>query len=163
MKNFSGTQIRTNIRPGDLGSIIHLHGYFFHQECGFGDTFEPYVAVSLAEFIRAKKERQRLWVVDYRNRIAGSLAVVEHSRNLAHLRWFLLHPRIRGKGIGGYLLREALAFCRVCDYEQAFVWTLDYLEASKKLYEKCGLQLTEERKNTIWGIEMNEQRYALSL
>ena len=60
MENISGAHIRTDIRPGDLGNIINLHGYFFHKECGFGDTFEPYVAVSLAEYIRDKKERERL-------------------------------------------------------------------------------------------------------
>jgi GNAT superfamily N-acetyltransferase len=163
MTTIAGAHIRYDIRPGDLGYIIYLHGYFFSRDCGFGETFEPYVAISLSEFIRARKERERLWIVDYRNNVAGSLAVVEHSKALAHLRWFFLHPKIRGNGLGKYLLKEAIDFCRVCDYEQVFIWTVDSLEAGKKIYKQNGFTLTEERKHPIWGLELTEQRYSLSL
>ncbi len=163
MVTISETHIRNDLKPGDLGYIIHLHGYFYSHDCGFGETFEPYVAISLSEFIRYRKERERLWALDYRNRVAGSLAVVQHSKDSAHLRWFFLHPKVRGCGAGRALLKEAITFCEVCDYKQIFVWTVDFLTAAKKLYEKNGFQLTEERKHQIWGRELSEQRYALSL
>jgi N-acetylglutamate synthase-like GNAT family acetyltransferase len=163
MAKIPGTCVRTDLRPGDLGYIIYLHGYFYSHDCGFGETFEPYVAISLSEFIRYRKERERLWIVEHRKHVAGSMAVVEHSDRLAHLRWFFLHPKIRGSGVATDLLGEAIEFCRLCEYEQIFVWTVDFLEAAKKLYRKQGFKLTEERKHPIWGIELNEQRYALSL
>ena len=42
--------LRHDIRPGDMGLIVYLHGLLFAKEYGFGDTFEAKVAGSLAEF-----------------------------------------------------------------------------------------------------------------
>ena len=46
------------------------------------------------------RERERLWLVDCSGGFAGSSAVDEKSESEAELRWVLLHPDLRGKGIG---------------------------------------------------------------
>src|SRR5262249_23686772 len=53
---------RTDLRPGDLGTIVRMHGVIYARERGFDPTFEAYVAGPLAEFVRSPSPRQRLWV-----------------------------------------------------------------------------------------------------
>lgn len=62
-----------DIRPGDIGLVVYLHGLLFAKEDGFGDTFEAQVAALLAEFyLSFKPNRERLWVAEKNERIIGS-------------------------------------------------------------------------------------------
>ena len=62
--------IRHDIRPGDIGYIIYLHGILYAEEYGFDHTFEPYVAAPMAEFVKTCTGRDRLWVVKKERRIS---------------------------------------------------------------------------------------------
>ena len=42
--------IRTYLQPGDIGTIIQLHGILYAQEYGLDHTFEGYVASGMGEF-----------------------------------------------------------------------------------------------------------------
>jgi hypothetical protein len=32
--------IRTNLKPGDIGYVTHMHGKFYQKEYGYGIRFE---------------------------------------------------------------------------------------------------------------------------
>src|SRR5262245_65449881 len=102
--------LRHDLRPGDLGAIVHLHGTLYARDYGFDPTFEAYVAGPLADFVRARTDRDRLWIAERRDRLAGCVAVVGASPQEAQLRWFLVDPAARGDGLGTRLLTEAAAF-----------------------------------------------------
>ena len=163
MKNISGVSIRHKIKPGDIGQIIHLHGILYAKEYGYDSSFESYVAKYLTEFASSIKAREKFWVIEKKNEIVGSMAIVEHSKTEAQLRWLLLHPDIRGQGLGKKLMDDAIAFCRAKDYSSIFLWTEDLLKPAAKLYKSKGFQLTEEKTHEIWGTELTEQRYGLKL
>lgn len=156
-------RIRTAIQPGDLGAIVNLHGVLYAEEYGFDHTFEPYVAAPMAEFVLGGGEGGRLWVVESGSRVAGSVAVVRVSAAAAQLRWLILHPDLRGCGLGRTLVENAVSFAESAGYGTLFLWTLDILPAALKLYTSAGFRLTEKKAHRIWGRHLTEERYDLSL
>ena len=163
MENPTGISIRHEIKPGDIGYIIYLHGVLYDKEYGYDTSFEAYVAKYLTEFASSIKAREKIWIIEKKNEILGSMAIVEHSKTDAQLRWLLLHPDIRGQGLGKQLMDDAIAFCKSKGYSSIFLWTEDLLEPAAKLYESRGFQLTEEKTHKIWGAELTEQKYELKL
>jgi GNAT superfamily N-acetyltransferase len=157
------TKIRNDLKPGDIGYLTYLHGTLYAEEYGWDHTFEAYVAGPLSEFAKAHNDRERIWIVEKDGLVAGSIAIVEASERIAQLRWFLLHPGLRGHGIGRLLMDEAIRFCGDGDYSQVFLWTVSALTAAANLYRSTGFQLTEESTRELWGAVVTEQRYDLNL
>ena len=156
-------QIRTELKPGDIGYLAYLHGVLYANEYGWDYTFEAYVAGPLAEFARFHTGRDRIWIVENNGSVSGSIAIVEASTEQAQLRWFLLHPTLRGKGIGRHLMEAAVNFCRAGRYSMIFLWTTSNLTAAARLYDSFGFHITEETTHEMWGAMVTEQRYELNL
>jgi GNAT superfamily N-acetyltransferase len=155
--------VRTDLRPGDLGSVVRLHGVVHGRECGFDASFEAYVAGPLAEFVLAASPRQRLWLAERGGDLVGCVAIVEASAEEAQLRWFLVDPSARGAGLGKALLGEAIAFARAAAYRSVMLWTVSSLAAAASLYRSAGFRLVEEIPGRRWGVDVVEQRYDLAL
>lgn len=157
--------IRRDLRPGDLGRVTWLHGILYATEHGFDPTFEAYVAETLGEFARtADPERSALWLAEQDSRLVGSIGIVEREGDAAQLRWFLVHPDARGRGLGRRLMTEALDFCRAAGYRSVYLWTVHTLTDAARLYTACGFHLTEEAPPApLWGTTLSEQRYDLLL
>jgi GNAT superfamily N-acetyltransferase len=130
--------LRYDLRPGDLGAVVCLHGTVYAREYGFDTTFEAYVAGPLAEFVLTRSDRDRLWIAERGGRLAGCVGVAGTSPQEAQLRWFLVEPSARGAGLGRRLLEEAVAFCGGCGYDAVFLWTVSALEAAGRLYRAFG-------------------------
>jgi N-acetylglutamate synthase-like GNAT family acetyltransferase len=155
--------IRDQLKPGDIGTLTYLHGVLYANEYGWDYTFEAYVAGPLAEFAKTHNERERIWIVEKDGQIAGSIAIVEASEKEAQLRWMLLTPELRGRGLGKFLVQKALEFCQAQRYATVYLWTVSLLTAATGLYQSVGFRLTEQKTHRIWGAELTEQRYDLTL
>lgn len=156
----SSITIRTELRPGDLGAITHLHGTLYARERGWDPTFEAYVAAGLAEFVLGYDPRHdRLWVAERDGRLVGSIAIQGREGDEAQLRWFLLAPECRGQGTGRRLLEEALEYCRSCGFRRVFLWTVSELTEAARLYVAAGFRCAEEQRHERWGAQVVEQRY----
>lgn len=148
--------------PGSLGRVASLHGSYYHQHWGFGVFFEAKVATELAAFLTGfQPERDGFWTVSVDGQVEGSIAIDGDGADSqgAHLRWFIVSDRLRGKGAGGELLRAAMDFCRARGYPSVHLWTFGGLDAARHLYEREGFQLTEQRLGSTWGVEVLEQRF----
>jgi GNAT superfamily N-acetyltransferase len=157
-------QIRTDIRPGDIGYLVYLHGLLYAHEYQLDHTFEGYVAAGLGEFAKAYDERKdRLWLAEADDRIVGSIAIVGQPDNSSQLRWFLVHPDARGTGLGRRLVEEALDFCRERRFELVFLWTLSGLPAAAHLYKAAGFERTQQQTHEIWGALRTEERHELKI
>ena len=160
-----GVTIRHDMRPGDLGRVIELHGVLYSDEYRFDGRFEAYVAETLGEFGRtARPDRDRLWLAELDGRLVGSIGIVGREEGAAQLRWVLLHPDGRGRGLGRHLLDEALAFCRAAGYRSVYLWTVSPLTAAARLYVAAGFGKTETKPPAdLWGVSVAEERYDLAL
>ena len=153
--------IRHELRPGDLGMVIHLHGVLYAREYGLDTTFEPYVAKPLADF--AVSGAGRLWIAEEDGRVIGSIAVVDAEEGVGQLRWFLLTPEARGTGLGRRMLETALAYCRDRGMRHVFLWSFAQLDDALRLYERAGFRITERNNSRLWGAERTEVRMDLEM
>ena len=155
--------IRHDMRPGDVGYITYLHAILYAPEQGWDHTFDSYVAIPLAEFAVRSSQQERIWIVEKEGRIKGCAAIVKISEKEAQLRWLLLHPDLRGRGLGRKLVKEALAFCRDVGYSSAFLWTVSMLPIAARLYRSVGFRETEKVTHELWGSVVTEVKYELEL
>ncbi len=155
--------IRNDLRPGDLGAIIRVHGTLYAREYGFDPTFEAYVAGPLSQFVLSQSGRDRIWIAEKGERLIGCIAIVAASELEAQLRWFLVDPTARGIGFGKRLINEAISFCCEKEYESVFLWTVSALTVAGKLYRTCGFERVEAVPGKRWGIEVVEEKYQLTL
>jgi len=163
-ENRTHWHMRSNLQPGDIGYITYLHGTLYAREYGWDDTFEGYVARSLAEFALSFDAREDcLWIAELDRQIVGSIGIVGESSSKAQLRWFLVHPTMRGRGLGRDLLNRALQFCRDRGLKSVFLWTVSDLKVAAHMYESAGFHKTEQKTHRIWGKTITEERYDLSL
>lgn len=160
----AGCTLRWDLRPGDMGAVIRLHGILYAREYGYDCTFEAYVASGMAEFSLSYHPGQsRLWVLEREKEIVGSVGIVHRTLQEAQLRWFLLHPHVRGLGLGRIMVEKALQFCREKGHTRVFLWTLEHLSIATHLYTSRGFCKTEEKCHPLWGKTITEERYDLIL
>jgi len=97
--------------PGqkDLGALVRFHEEIYWKEYRYDRRFGAYVAKGLADMaLRYDDDRDRLWLVRKKGHIIGSVAIVHRSRTSAQLRWFLVAPAFRRRGLGKRLMGQAL-------------------------------------------------------
>lgn len=150
--------------PGLLGRVTELHAQYYHRHWGFDLFFEAKVATEMALFLeRFNPARDGLWVVVADDRIIGAVAINGQDADTvgARLRWLIVAPEHRGKGIGKVLMREAVAFSRHARFRRVWLTTFAGLDAARCLYEREGFRLLEEREDAHWGKTVPEQTFEL--
>lgn len=155
--------IRSELRPGDAGYLIYLHGVIYAKECGYNHGFEQYVCKTFYDFFENyRPEKDRLWFAEAAGEMIGAIAIVGHSATKAQLRWFILHPDYRGLGLGGKLLHEAMQYCNAKGYRDVFLETTADQKTAIAMYLKAGFQKVAEHPSKAWGKEVLEQTYVLN-
>jgi len=157
--------IRTELKPGDIGYVIYLHGVLYGGEYGYGIGFETYVAAGLQEFYQAYDPgRDRAWICEHEGTMVGFLLLMHRGNETAQLRYFLVRPEYRGIGLGKRLMELFMQFLEECNYRSAYLWTVDELPAAASLYKRHGFRLTEEKPSApFFGKPLREQRYDVVL
>jgi len=153
--------IRAQLRPGDIGYVIHMHGRLYKTEYDYGIQFEAYVAKGLCEFYEKYDEkRNRVWVCEHNGQMIGFLLLMDRGE-VAQLRYFLIEPEYRGVGLGKKLLALYIEFLHECKYKGSYLWTTHELATAAALYKRAGFGLTQEKESTAFGKPLREQRYDL--
>lgn len=156
-------RLRSDLRPGDLGHLVLLHGEIYAREYGFDPSFEAYVAESLARFALNRDPRARLWIAERGSELAGCIGIVDAGEDVAQLRWFLVTPSARGGGLGRRLIGEALEHCRAHGFRRVVLWTVGALTTAARLYTEHGFERVEAIPRRQWGVDVVEEKYELEL
>ena len=159
-------EIRRELRPGDLGAIAEMHGRLYAREHGVDSTFEARVAAGLAEAGARgwPGRREGLWMVESGGAPSGSLGLTDEGDGVGWVRWFLLEPALRGRGLGRRLVGELVAEAREHGYVRLVLETFSELRAAAGLYREAGFALQWTESGTRWGRDMvHYQHYELDL
>ena len=152
--------IRTELRPGDIGMVIHLHGRLYKEEYDFGVLFETYVAEGLCEFYRQyDPARDRVWICEHGAAMVGFLLLMHRGEDAAQLRYFILEPAYRGIGLGKKLMELFMQHLREKGFRRAYLWTTHELGTAASLYKRHGFVLVEEKASEAFGKSLYEQKY----
>ena len=150
-------------RPGDIGYVIHRHGVLYAREYGFNHELDAYVAKGMADFIETFSDDDHLWIAETRGAFSGSVAIVRRDDTTAQLRWLIVEPKERKKGIGRQLVDEAVRFSKERGLQYVTLWTIDFLLSARNLYAAAGFRLIETKTSQVWGKTLTEECWRLSL
>lgn len=152
--------------PGAIGRITEMHGTYYSKHSGFGLFFESRVATEMSEFLNSfDKTKDGFWIATINGKIVGSIAIdgIKSDTEGAHLRWFIVAPEYRGKGIGNILIKKAIEFCKKTKFKRVYLCTFAGLDTARHLYEKFEFTLCKEEEGKQWGTAVQEQMFELIL
>ncbi|WP_415717268.1 helix-turn-helix domain-containing GNAT family N-acetyltransferase [Roseibium sp.] len=155
-------EIVEGYQTGMIGDISAMHGRTHGPIVGMGPTFESVVAKAMSEFMpRVHRPMNNSWSVVENGEVIGSISIdgEDLDGNVAHLRWFILSERLRGKGLGKVLLKKAIDHCDDLGFQEIHLWTLKGLDAARSLYERAGFELADEYIGDQWGKAVTEQMF----
>lgn len=157
-------QIRSVLKPGDVGMLIHLHGWIYARECGYNHIFEAYVCKTFYDMLIAyNPDKDRFWLAELDGEIIGSIAIIGQNIESVQLRWFMLHPNFRGMGLGKKLFQEVMNYCTEKGYQRIMLETTEDQKTAIGMYERAGFRKISEHENHSWGSRHIEQTYELHL
>lgn len=142
--------IRHELRAGDLGRIVELHGECYDALPGFGITFEAFVARTIAEFVLDAGANGRIWLAERDGRVIGCSAIILRDNARGQLRWVLVAPSARGIGLGKELVLDALDWCRSKNCRAVYLETTNGLPESQALYEALGFRVVSNSPEELW-------------
>jgi peptidyl-dipeptidase Dcp len=159
---FNDIVIRTELVPGDLGSVIQMHGKLYKKEYDYGLHFESYVAAGLHEFCeKLGTSRSRAWICEHGGQIVGFLALMDRG-DLAQLRYFIIDPAFRGIGLGRKLMDMYMEHLHTSGFRGSYLLTTKELPAAAHLYTAYGFRLKEEHHaHHPFDKDVIEQRYEM--
>lgn len=160
-------EIRTDLRPGDLGRLIAFHATAFEgDEAHFGVKFEAFVARLMAEFVLDGAPGQ-IFMAEQDGTLVGCAAMIERAQagaaSCGQLRWVLAAPSSRGTGLGERLVRSAIDYARDNGWREVVLETTEGLDAAMGLYKKLGFVETERTVEQLWRDDMTVIKMALAL
>jgi DNA-binding MarR family transcriptional regulator/GNAT superfamily N-acetyltransferase len=144
-----------DLRPGDIGWVIHRHAALYAQEYGFDATFEVLVARVAADFVEKRDPAwERAWIAEVDGRIVGSVFLARKSKTVAQLRLLYVEPDMRGHGIGRRLVDACMAHARTLGYRRMTLWTNSILTAARAIYQSNGFALTKSEPYHGFGRDL---------
>ncbi|HTW07645.1 MAG TPA: GNAT family N-acetyltransferase, partial [Acidimicrobiales bacterium] len=108
-------------------------------------------------------QREAAWIAEVEGRRAGCVFCISKGPETAQLRTLLVDPSVRGRGIGGELVRRCVDYARDAGYGRMVLWTNDPLSSAARIYLAAGFCLVAEEPHHSFGVDLVGQAYELDL
>lgn len=149
-------RIVRGFRPGYIGGIARMHGEYYADVWGSGVAFEALMATEIIEWWERYDEQRDLLITAHVGDVFVGSVAIDGSQSQrpgwARLRWFLLDPHYQGRGIGKALLDEALAFCDAPHFSGTYLWTVEGLPQSLRIYEQNGFAIVKRENDDRYSV-----------
>ena len=157
--------IRRDLRDGDADAIAELHRRVYGSEYGLNERFVDGVRRGVEAAMRSgwPQRSGAAWLVDGDAGLRGALGLTEEGGGLGKVRWFVLDPSLRGRGLGRELIAELLHEARAAGLQTLVLETFSGLTAAAHIYRAAGFHVTWERPLEEWGPAVTFQQYELTL
>lgn len=76
---------------------------------------------------------------------------------------FILDAAACEKGVGGLLVRTAIAFAKDCGCARMTLWTMSMLTVARVIYAKEGFRLIASVANVSYGQKVTDETWELTL
>lgn len=148
----------------DIDYLISQHQMLYPAEYGLSSDFVNNVNIVIGQFVEHfDPSNECIFIAEVNGRRLGSIAVAKSDDKTAQLRFFLLEPEARGKGIGKKLIENALEFCREKGYAHIFLKTISKLKTARHIYKSKGFQITQVQERPAWGKDVVDERWDMDL
>lgn len=153
-----------NFVEDDIEHLILRHQVLYPAEYGLSSTFVKDVNVVIHKFVEHFDiNKECMLIAEMDGQRLGSIAIAKSDDKIAQLRFFLLEPEARGKGIGKKLVEKVLEFCREKGYTHIFLETISKLETARYIYKSKGFKITHTHENPAWGKDVIEEQWDMDL
>jgi DNA-binding MarR family transcriptional regulator/GNAT superfamily N-acetyltransferase len=164
LSNNSNSIVIRNFIVEDIHYVISRHRVLYKEEYGLTPVFSDYVDKGVHHFAKHyDKNCECMLIAEIEKKPIGSIVIVKSDNSIAQLRYFLIEPEIRGRGLGHRLVKLALDFCREKGYKHVFLETISSLKTARHIYKSHGFSLTTCHENPTWGKNVLEERWDLDL
>jgi RimJ/RimL family protein N-acetyltransferase len=157
--------IRRTLREGDADAVVALHDRVYRSEYERNDAFVAAVAAAVRRAVAAgwPASGGGVWLVEHEGSVAGSLGLTDEGDGLGYVRWVVLGPEVRGRGLMRLILGELLEQARAAGMTRLELDTFSALTAAAHLYRSAGFRVTAGRERDDWGPTITYQHYELLL
>lgn len=116
--------------------VAFIHG-ILDADCGMKARKE--LERSAQRYFEEYEPGTRFFVaLRHEGRLCGLTAVDRYNDQTATLKWIFVDGEQRGRGLGSWLLDQALAFARSAGYEKVILCTATSMAAAHRLYQSRG-------------------------
>lgn len=154
-----------DLKPGDLGWIVHRQSVLYAKEYGWNRDYEALVAHILAAFHQSfDPAHDAAWIAEMDGRVVGSVFLVRGGgERVGKLRLLYVEPDTRGAGVGKLLVDACIERARKTGDQRLELWTNSVLTAARRLYERAGFVLVDEAPHHSFGHDLIGQTWSLDL
>jgi DNA-binding MarR family transcriptional regulator/N-acetylglutamate synthase-like GNAT family acetyltransferase len=151
-------------RPGDFGWIVSRNGALYAEEYGWNQMFEGLVAQAVANFLKgADKTREHCWIAEKNGENVGCVFLIQQSTRVVELRFLLVEPSARGKGLGIRLVEECIRFSRQAGYKKIVLSTNSILKDAARLWRRMGFRVVAKKNDRSSGHDLVAETWELDL
>jgi len=161
----SDITVRRHLRDGDADAIAELHRRVYGSEYGLNEQFVDGVRRGLAAAVASgwPQRTGAVWLVDGEEGLRGALGLTDEGDGAGRVRWLVLDPALRGRGLARSLVAELLDEARAAGLHTLTLETYSDLTAAARIYRDAGFRVEWERVHDAWGPTITFQGYRLDL